>query len=161
MIRAHADVGLLDLDLVAKQTRETGHSTMGLITALRAALPEEAREWVYYGATVQDLSDTWFALVSRAVGDIAERDVTRMRDRVLELAVRYRDTPMCGGPTGSPGSRSRSGSRPRSGPPKWTATCSGCARAGPGGGGAARRGAGDDGVLGDRAWACWRGLPAS
>jgi adenylosuccinate lyase len=74
-----------------------------LITALRAVLPEQAREWVYYGATVQDLSDTWFALVSRAVGDIAERDVTRMRDRALALAGQYRDTPMCGRTHGQPG----------------------------------------------------------
>jgi adenylosuccinate lyase len=102
-IRAHADVSRLDLDLVAKQTRETGHSTMGLIRALREVLPEHAREWVYYGATVQDLSDTWFALVFRAVGDIAERDVTRMRDRALELADEYRDTPMCGRTHGQPG----------------------------------------------------------
>jgi adenylosuccinate lyase len=102
-IRAHADVGLLDLDLVAKQTRETGHSTMGLIRALREILPGHAREWVYYGATVQDLSDTWFALVFRAMGDIAERDVTRMRDRALELAGQYRDTPMCGRTHGQPG----------------------------------------------------------
>jgi adenylosuccinate lyase len=102
-IRAHADVSLLDLGLVAEQTRRTGHSTMGLITALRAVLPEQAREWVYYGATVQDLSDTWFALVSRAIGNIAERDVTRMRDRALALAVRYRDTPMCGRTHGQPG----------------------------------------------------------
>jgi len=102
-IRAHADVGLLDLDLVAKQTRETGHSTMGLIRALREILPGHAREWVYYGATVQDLSDTWFALVFRAMGDIAERDVTRMRDRALELADEYRDTPMCGRTHGQPG----------------------------------------------------------
>jgi adenylosuccinate lyase len=102
-IRAHADVGLIDLDLVAKLTRETGHSTMGLIRALRDVLPEHAREWVYYGATVQDLSDTWFALVFRAVGDIAERDVARMRDRALELAGQYRDTPMCGRTHGQPG----------------------------------------------------------
>jgi adenylosuccinate lyase len=102
-IRAHADVSRLDLDLVAEQTRVTGHSTMGLIRALRDALPEHAREWVYYGATVQDLSDTWFALVFRALGDIAERDVTRMRDRALHLAVEHRDTPMCGRTHGQPG----------------------------------------------------------
>jgi adenylosuccinate lyase len=102
-IRAHADVGLIDLGLVAERTRATGHSTMGLIEALRAVLPEHAREWVYYGATVQDLSDTWFALVFRTVGDIAERDVTRMRDRALELAGQYRDTPMCGRTHGQPG----------------------------------------------------------
>jgi adenylosuccinate lyase len=102
-IRSHADVSRLDLNLVAEQTRATGHSTMGLIQALREVLPPEAREWVYYGATVQDLSDTWFALVFRALGDLAERDVTRMRDRALELAGRYRDTPMCGRTHGQPG----------------------------------------------------------
>jgi adenylosuccinate lyase len=98
-----ADVSRLDLNLVAEQTRATGHSTLGLIQALRAALPEHAREWVYYGATVQDLSDTWFALVFRALGDIAERDVTRMRDRALDLAGQHRSTPMCGRTHGQPG----------------------------------------------------------
>jgi adenylosuccinate lyase len=102
-ITAHADVSRLDLGLVAEQTRATGHSTMGLIRALRDALPEHAREWVYYGATVQDLSDTWFALVFRALGDIAERDVTAMRDRALDLAAAHRDTPMCGRTHGQPG----------------------------------------------------------
>lgn len=102
-IRAHADVSLVSMELVAERTRQTGHSTAGLIQALRELLPAHAREWVYYGATVQDLSDTWSALVCRAVGDIAERDVTRMRDQALSLAARYRDTPMCGRTHGQPG----------------------------------------------------------
>ncbi|HWG61233.1 MAG TPA: adenylosuccinate lyase family protein [Streptosporangiaceae bacterium] len=102
-IRAHADVSAIDLGLVAEQTRATGHSTIGLIQALRAVLPASAREWVYYGATVQDLSDTWFALVFKAIGDIAERDVGRIRDRALGLAVEHRDTPMCGRTHGQPG----------------------------------------------------------
>ena len=102
-IRAHADVSRLDMGLVAEQTAATGHSTMGLIRALRKVLPEHAREWVYYGATVQDLSDTWFALVFRALGDIAQRDVTRMRDRALGLAAEHRGTPMCGRTHGQPG----------------------------------------------------------
>ena len=38
-IRGSADVSLLDLDVVAEQTRATGHSTMGLIRALRDVLP--------------------------------------------------------------------------------------------------------------------------
>lgn len=102
-ITAHADVSGLDLDLVAEQTRSTGHSTIGLIQALRETLPEHAREWVYYGATVQDVTDTWFALLFKAVGDIAERDLTRMRDRALDLAARHRSTPMCGRTHGQPG----------------------------------------------------------
>jgi adenylosuccinate lyase len=102
-IRAHADVARLDLGLVAEQTRASGHSTIGLIRALRQSLPEQAREWVYYGATVQDVSDTWFGLVFKALGGIAERDVTWMRDRALDLAAEHRDTPMCGRTHGQPG----------------------------------------------------------
>jgi len=102
-IREHADVSRLDLGLIADQTRATGHSTLGLIRALREVLPEHAREWVYYGATVQDLSDTWFGLVSKTIGGIAERDVTRMRDRALSLAAEHRSTLMCGRTHGQPG----------------------------------------------------------
>ncbi len=102
-IADHADVSRIDLALVADATRASGHSTVGLIRALRAVLPEHAREWVYYGATVQDLSDTWFALVAKAIGGIAERDVTRMRDRALGLAAEHRSTPMCGRTHGQPG----------------------------------------------------------
>lgn len=102
-IRAHADILLLDANFVAEQTRASSHSTIGLIRALRQVLPASAREWVYYGATVQDLSDTWFALIFKAIGAIAERDITRMRDRALELAAEYRDTPMCGRTHGQPG----------------------------------------------------------
>src|SRR5690349_22279675 len=69
-IEEYADVTRIDLDVVAAQTRSTGHSTLGLIRALRAVLPEHAREWVYYGATVQDVSDTWASLASKAIGDI-------------------------------------------------------------------------------------------
>jgi adenylosuccinate lyase len=58
---------------------------------------------VYYGATVQDVSDSWFGLVFKALGDIAVRDVTRMRDRALALAEEHRSTPMCGRTHGQPG----------------------------------------------------------
>ena len=39
----------------------TSHSMLGLIRALQQVLPESAREHVYVGATVQDVTDTWFA----------------------------------------------------------------------------------------------------
>ena len=83
--------------------RSTGHSTLGLIRALQEVLPEHAREWVYYGATVQDISDTWGSLVSRRIGDLFVRDVTEMRDAALALAIEHRDTPMCGRTHGQPG----------------------------------------------------------
>lgn len=102
-IRKHADVGLLDLDQVAAQIRATGHSTLGLIRCLQDVLPDSAREWVYYGATVQDVSDTWTALIMRAVANILDRDLARAEAAALSLAQRHRDTIMCGRSHGQPG----------------------------------------------------------
>jgi adenylosuccinate lyase len=102
-IRAHARVELLDLEAVAAGTRATGHSTLGLIRCLRALLPDSASEWVYYGATVQDVTDTWFAVVIRAVLDVADRDLARCQAACLDLARRHRDTLMSGRTHGQPG----------------------------------------------------------
>jgi adenylosuccinate lyase len=98
-----ARVDALDLDYVAEQTRLTSHSTLGLIRGLRRVLPEQIREHVYVGATVQDVSDTWFGLVMRDVGAIVWRDVRALEGRLLELAARHRDTVMAGRTHGQPG----------------------------------------------------------
>jgi len=95
----------LDLDFVAEETRRTGHSTLGLIHGLRRVLPEEAGEWVYYGVTVQDVTDTWAALAMRATGAAAWRDLRAIEGSLLDLAERHRDTLMAGrthGQTGAP-----------------------------------------------------------
>ena len=86
----------IDLELIAAETRATGHSTLGLIRVLRAELPESVREWVYYGATVQDVTDTWTASVMQKVGDILKRDLARLEAAALGLARRHRTTPMMG-----------------------------------------------------------------
>jgi adenylosuccinate lyase len=102
-IEAAADVDRLDLELVATETRRTSHSTLGFITALRAMLPPEAAEHVYYGATVQDLTDTWTVLVLRSVGEIAWRDLHAIEDLLVGLAKAHRDTVMAGRTHGQPG----------------------------------------------------------
>jgi adenylosuccinate lyase len=98
-----ARVETLDLDYVAAQTRETSHSTLGLIRGLLRVLPEHAREHVYHGATVQDVSDTWFGLVMRDVTAIAQRDLGRVQELLLGLAAAHRDTIMVGRTHGQPG----------------------------------------------------------
>jgi adenylosuccinate lyase len=102
-IRSGARVELLDLERVGAETRATGHSTLGLIRCLREVLPDEAREWVYWGATVQDLSDTWTSLMLREVGDVVDRDLARAEQAALDLAAKHRDTVMCGRTHGQPG----------------------------------------------------------
>jgi adenylosuccinate lyase len=93
----------LALEFVAEQTRLTSHSTLGLIRGLQRVLPADVREHVYVGATVQDVSDTWFGIVMRDVGAIVSRDLRALRDVLLDLAERHRETVMIGRTHGQPG----------------------------------------------------------
>jgi adenylosuccinate lyase len=92
-----------DLDAVGEQTRATGHSTLGLIRVLKDALGPEGGEWVYYGATVQDVTDTWFGIVMQRMLAILRRDLGTIEASLLRLASAHRDTVMLGRTHGQPG----------------------------------------------------------
>lgn len=94
----------LPIDDIAVRTRETSHSTLGMIQVLRDLLPEPAAEHIYYGATVQDITDTSQVLELRAVGALLWRDLWLLEDDLLNMAVRHRSTYMAGRTHGQPGS---------------------------------------------------------
>ncbi len=102
-ITEHARVDLLDLDVVAEQTRASGHSTLGLVRALQAVLAPDVHDHVYVGATVQDLTDTWTSTALRTVVGLVTRDLTRLEGLLLGLALAHRDTLMTGRTHGQPG----------------------------------------------------------
>ena len=77
---------------------------LGLIRALQQVLPPAAREYVYVGATVQDITDTATALSLRRIGGIAWRDLRQIEDLLLGLAVTHRSTVLAGRTHGQPGS---------------------------------------------------------
>ena len=104
LIAEHARPDRLDLGYAAEQTRLTSHSMLGLIRAVAEVLPADAREHVYTGATVQDITDTWTALALRRIGGIVWRDLRRIEERLVELAVEHRCTVMAGRTHGQPGS---------------------------------------------------------
>jgi adenylosuccinate lyase len=104
LIAQHARPDLLDLGYAAEQTRQTSHSMLGLIRALQAVLPEEAHEYIYTGATVQDITDTWTSMAIRRIGGIVWRDLRQIEQRLLDLAVTHRSTVMPGRTHGQPGS---------------------------------------------------------
>jgi len=104
LIAEHARADRIDLAYAAEQTRQSSHSMLGLIRAVQVVLPGEAREYVYTGATVQDVTDTWTALALRRIGGIVWRDLRRIEERLLELAVEHRSTVMAGRTHGQPGS---------------------------------------------------------
>jgi adenylosuccinate lyase len=98
VVGALRDVGVdqLDLQRIAAETRATGHSMVGLIRELQRVLPPEVSEWVYYGATVQDVTDTWFGLVMRDVAAVVQSDVRALERVLLHVATSHRTTPMTG-----------------------------------------------------------------
>ena len=104
LIAEHARADRIDLDYAAEQTRQSSHSMLGLIRAVQAVLPGEAREYVYTGATVQDVTDTGTALALRRIGGIVWRDLRRIEERLLDLAAEHRSTVMAGRTHGQPGS---------------------------------------------------------
>jgi adenylosuccinate lyase len=97
---AHAE---LDLEAVGVETRRSGHSMLGLIRVLQRELSPGAREWVCHGLTVQDVTDTWTALVMQRMLTIAERDLEVIHGALLGLADRHRGTVMLGRTHGQPG----------------------------------------------------------
>jgi adenylosuccinate lyase len=103
-IRGQARAEALSQDVLVRETRRTGHSTLGLIHALQETLPQQAREWVYYGTTVQDVTDSWFGIVMHRVGAIVRHDLYELEDAALTLADRHRDTVMVGRTHGQAGS---------------------------------------------------------
>ena len=102
-IATHALVDRLDLDVVARETQRTGHSMLGLIRGLQEILPPPAGEYVYYGATVQDITDTWTALVMKRVGGVVWRDLRTVETHMVTLAEEHRDTVMVGRTHGQAG----------------------------------------------------------
>ena len=95
-IARNADVRQLNFDNIRRGYHETSHSTLGLIRELQRVLSPEAGEWVYFGATVQDITDTWTSLALKRVAEIAYRDLRALEACLLDDALRHRETLMPG-----------------------------------------------------------------
>jgi adenylosuccinate lyase len=93
----------IDLEAVGEETRHSGHSTLGLIRVFQRDLGDEARQWVSYGATVQDVADTWTGIVMQRMLEIADRDLAATDASLVALARRHRDAVMLGRTHGQPG----------------------------------------------------------
>src|SRR5688572_7875903 len=71
-------VELLSMEALRRGYQETGHSTLGLIRELKKLCSADAGEWLYYGATVQDITDTWMAMALLKVWIIIFRDLREL-----------------------------------------------------------------------------------
>jgi adenylosuccinate lyase len=95
-ITAKADVALLDLDGLRGDIRTAVHPIMPLVTRFAAVCDGGAGEYVHWGATTQDITDTGVVLRLRQADAVLAPDLERLVGVLRDLAVTHRDTPMAG-----------------------------------------------------------------
>jgi 3-carboxy-cis,cis-muconate cycloisomerase len=95
-IAAACRADAFDVAQLGREAADSATPVVGLVKALRAAVPEPAREHVHLGATSQDVADTALMLIARrALGPLLD-DALAAADAAARLADAHRDTPMIG-----------------------------------------------------------------
>lgn len=104
-IARKARAELLDIDAIRKGIEETSHSLLSTIRAFQSVCEGESGEYINYGTTVHDISDSANAIAFREVCRIVYRDLRAIEGECLRLAREHRATIMPGrthGQTGLP-----------------------------------------------------------
>jgi adenylosuccinate lyase len=81
----------------------TSHSTAGLIKAFARRCNGPGAEWFYFGATVQDIVDTWLMMTLREARRFLIADLERAMAATIDLCRLHRDTIMAGRTHGQQG----------------------------------------------------------
>ena len=95
-ITAKADVSRCDLAAIGRATELVGYPVVPLVKALGQACAGDAGRWVHWGATTQDIMDTGLVLQLREALELIHQDLAGSEAVLIDLARRYRDTPMAG-----------------------------------------------------------------
>ena len=85
-----------DVDALGRAAADSATPVVGLVKALRAAVPEPVREHVHLGATSQDVADTALMLIARRALEPLLQDAAATADAAARLAEEHRATPMIG-----------------------------------------------------------------
>ncbi len=93
-IRLRARLDQIDLQAVREGYGKSRNSVVPLLGGLRRACANNHGEFVHYGATTQDVLDTGQILALRDTLSIIYRDLRAFEKVCLEMASRYRTTPM-------------------------------------------------------------------
>ena len=95
LINEYAKAELLDIPSIG-EFYKSSITIVPLLKAFKAILPDRAGEFVHWGATSQDIVDTGIVLLQRDAYKIILRDMKLCMQYCLDLAKKYRDTPMAG-----------------------------------------------------------------
>lgn len=95
-ISSRARYDLMDPKAFAADLRQTGHPFVALVNALVGLCDDDSGQYVHWGATSQDITDTALVLQLREAIAILTNRLTELSDTLAEAAVHHRDLPMVG-----------------------------------------------------------------
>ena len=91
-----AELSNIDLDKLAVDLKDTGHTLMPLLRQLQKACEGKHGEYVHYGVATQDIEDTGLSLEMKEAYAIILRDVLATEKLLLGLARKYRTLTIMG-----------------------------------------------------------------
>lgn len=95
VINEYAKADLLDIPSIG-EFYKSSITIVPLLKAFKAVLPNNAGEFVHWGATSQDIVDTGLVLLQRDAYDVILRDLKLCQKHLLKIVREHRDTIMCG-----------------------------------------------------------------
>lgn len=91
-----ASVDAAFLDEVRAGYETSGHSLVGLLEAVAARCDGDGGEWLCFGTTVQDITDTWLMRALLTAHAAIDADLATTETGLVALAREHRDTVMAG-----------------------------------------------------------------
>lgn len=95
-INRKADIKYLPEDELANEFKKVGHPMVAIINVWAKHMDGNAGEFIHYGATTQDIYDTSYVIQLRKAAGIILNDMRDIESAMMDLAKKYRDTPMMG-----------------------------------------------------------------
>lgn len=95
-IVSHCRIEEIDMARLRQQTERIGYPILGVVTQINQRCRDKLGEFVHWGATTQDITDTATVLQIREALDIVDAELEAIAQAMARLAKAHRLTPMIG-----------------------------------------------------------------
>jgi 3-carboxy-cis,cis-muconate cycloisomerase len=95
-IISHCHLDQIDMVKLRAQTERIGYPILGVVSQLNALCRDKLGEYVHWGATTQDITDTATVLQIREALALVDADLSAISKTMADLARKHRLTPMIG-----------------------------------------------------------------
>ncbi|MES2714241.1 MAG: adenylosuccinate lyase family protein [Pseudomonadota bacterium] len=95
-IVSHCHLDQIDLDRLRQQTERIGYPILGVVTQLNQLCRDKLGEYVHWGATTQDITDTATVLQIRQALVLVDDELAAIARALAKLAQDHRLTPVIG-----------------------------------------------------------------